>query len=67
MSEKSEKPMTVGERRTLQEIRDWNGKYSIHWTQKTTEKLEARGYVSVSDQHVKITKAGFDALKSLNQ
>jgi hypothetical protein len=61
----SEKPLTQRETNTLAEIYLRKGKFLIWWAPKTREKLENRGYVRVSGEHVKMTPKGIDALKRL--
>ena len=57
--------MTKTELKFLEEIAKCRGSYSLHWSVKTREKLEAKGLVErCGSDHVRVTDAGLKALEA---
>ena len=60
--------MTKTELKFLAEIAKWRGDYSLSWSVKTRERLEAKGLVErCGSDHVRVTEAGLQALKAAKE
>lgn len=57
--------MNKTELKFLKEIAGWKGNYSLSWSVKTREKLEAKGLVERwGSDHVRVTDAGLMVLEA---